>query len=439
MTQEHPSKLSFSIEESVWLNRSQEVEEILGMSLEPEIVIEEKDHHVYIKGGLRLVGEYRSSNSDSAVDAETSLQEQVSFRSAGDVTVTSDGTGEIKHFFPIDVTIPISRIQNLDDVYVQVESFDYDLPEKSCIQLTADISISGMTQQLGQTEKRDEKAPKQEETPRVEAAPQLEEAPELEAVPTAFSFEARKRPELEQPVQERVAPPTAVPPTPAPTAARTPRPFDQYQHPFGAVPQQPPAYQRPVYEPEKQQPVVEKEPVAEAPTTRLPQQEQEEPALTTNESRYDDQYDDSVETEELEEVRAEQQEVEEVEVEEEVVEEVREAPPAPPETKINLAPLKEMATAPAAEAKGEEDAEVEDSKPLSAREENALYLTKMLSKGEERFSKWKMCIIQENESLDTIADRYEISTSQLVRMNRLQGEQVEEGQILYIPVRIESK
>lgn len=98
-----------------------------------------------------------------------------------------------------------------------------------------------------------------------------------------------------------------------------------------------------------------------------------------------------------------------------------------------------MATAPAAEAKGEEDAEVEDSKPLSAREENALYLTKMLSKGEERFSKWKMCIIQENESLDTIADRYEISTSQLVRMNRLQGEQVEEGQILYIPVRIESK
>ena len=61
--------------------------------------------------------------------------------------ITDEGKGEIKHFFPIDVTIPTSRIHNLADVYVKVESFDYDLPEKSCIQLTADVTISGMSTQ----------------------------------------------------------------------------------------------------------------------------------------------------------------------------------------------------------------------------------------------------------------------------------------------------
>ncbi|WP_227936701.1 stage VI sporulation protein D [Alkalihalobacillus deserti] len=424
MTQEHPSKLSFSIEESVWLNKGQEVEEILGMSLEPEIVIEEKDHHVYIKGGLRLVGEYRSSGNDTAVDVNSgSLEELVSFRSAEDIKVSSDGTGEIKHFFPIDVTIPISRIQNLDDVYVQVESFDYDLPEKSCIQLTADISISGMTQQIDQPDKRVEKKEKVEKA---------EEAPnKLESVPTAFSFEARKRSEPEAPASTRLHEPTPIP---------FQRSKTNYQ-PFSRdlPPQQPPAM--PVEEPKSE--------AVTSPSSRFTQPEQEEPTLPTNESPYDDTFEESVETEELEEIRAEAEEQEEAEEVEEVEdveddleavedvpEEVREIPLAKQETKINIAPLKQMATP--AVVKEKIDSEEADSKPLTPREENALYLTKMLSKGEERFSKWRMCIIQENESLDTIADRYKISTSQLVRMNNLQGEQVEEGQILYIPVKVES-
>ncbi|MDT8859503.1 stage VI sporulation protein D [Alkalihalobacillus sp. MEB130] len=437
MTQEHPSKLSFSIEESVWLNKGQEVEEILGMSLEPEIVIEEKDHHVFIRGGLRLVGEYRPTGTDdSKADNSQTLEQQVSFRSAGDVTIAADGSGQIKHFFPIDVTIPLSRIQNLDDVYVEVDSFDYDLPEKSCIQLTADISISGMTQQQETYEKRIEKEIEKA------AAAKAEVSEEEEQVPTAFSFEAKKRPEPELARQEPVVqkeeieepvsytPPSAPKPaSPAQTSASSPI------HSF--------------YQPEEKKPAW-----AGSPSSRMyAQQEEEEPTLTSYDSRKEVELEATSEREEvarLEEVEEDAtestepvyEEIESVEEEvEEIVEEVREAP-AQPETKINLAPLKEIATEPVAEdrpeADAEGDAEVEAKAP-TPREENALYLTKMLSKGEERFSKWRMCIIQENESLDTIADRYEISTSQIIRMNRLQGEQVEEGQILYIPVSVESK
>jgi len=68
--------------------------------------------------------------------------------------------------------------------------------------------------------------------------------------------------------------------------------------------------------------------------------------------------------------------------------------------------------------------------------ENALYLTKMLSDKEgEAYSKLRMCIVQEGESLDVIAKRYSIEVSQLKRMNRLKDETVSDGQILYIPVR----
>ncbi|MFC0469436.1 stage VI sporulation protein D [Halalkalibacter kiskunsagensis] len=410
---EHPSKLSFSIEESVWLNKGQEVEEILGMSLEPEIVIEEKDLHVYIKGGLRLVGEYRPTGSAEAVDVDSeSLEAQLSFRSAGDVTISDDGTGEIKHFFPIDVTIPTSRIQNLDDVYVQVESFDYDLPEKSCIQLTADISISGMTQQQDSVEKRVEQEIEKEA---VKAEP-----PKLGAVPTAFAFEAKKRPEIG----------AMIPNVPGSYPAR----------PFHPVSEESPE--------SVEEKVEEKTPaIAASPSTKYTRKEEEVANVSSDAPRYEpvaseardiEEVDNTEDIEDVEEVEIEQEApTESVElVAEDTVEEVREEAPAKPETKINLAPLKEMAVAPSLEERPEEKADEEEAPP--PREENALYLTSMLSKGEERFSKWKMCIIQENESLDTIADRYDISTSQLVRMNRLQGEQVEEGQILYIPVSVES-
>ncbi|WP_062047909.1 stage VI sporulation protein D [Bacillus sp. JCM 19034] len=371
MSFEHPSKLSFSIEESVWLNKGEEVEEVLGMSLEPEIVIEERDHHVYIRGGLRLLGEYRSTDNETIAEGG-SLEQQVTFRSVKDVAVSSNGIGEIKHYFPIDVTIPSNRIQNLDDVFVQVESFDYDLPEPSCIQLTADIAISGMTYK--HEERTEERVESVEST-----------------APTAFSFEAKK----EQSIQ-------------------------------------------------KQSEVRKEEQVERLEEVDLKQIDNEESDLLKDEEQEKQLVNEDhgkVEDNESEEVLVENQDEEKLDQNEEelVREEYNETQP---ELNVHFS-SKEFDDIPLNESNEpsnqkdviHHEQEVQEEKP---REENALYLTKMLSKGEERFSKWKMCIIQENESLETIAQRYDISLSQLIRMNRLQGEQVEEGQILYIPVSVES-
>lgn len=53
--------------------------------------------------------------------------------------------------------------------------------------------------------------------------------------------------------------------------------------------------------------------------------------------------------------------------------------------------------------------------------------------GTELFRKVRLCIVQREETLDTIAEKYQLSTRELTMYNRLSGQVVEEGQVLYIP------
>jgi len=52
---------------------------------------------------------------------------------------------------------------------------------------------------------------------------------------------------------------------------------------------------------------------------------------------------------------------------------------------------------------------------------------------EERTSQMKLCIIQREETLEVISQRYSLPVSKLVEVNRLTSDQLVAGQILYIP------
>ncbi|MFM9280132.1 LysM peptidoglycan-binding domain-containing protein [Paenibacillus jiagnxiensis] len=52
---------------------------------------------------------------------------------------------------------------------------------------------------------------------------------------------------------------------------------------------------------------------------------------------------------------------------------------------------------------------------------------------ENQFRKVRLCIVQREETLETIAERYELSARELQMHNRLSEQNVEEGQVLYIP------
>lgn len=355
MVENASNRLRFSIEESVWLNKGQEVDEIVSISLEPDISIVENRHYVSVRGSLKLLGEYRPLDSEEerdepSIDDDHSMQNQ-SLRPIDEWRESEEGIVQIEHRFPVDITIPLSRIDRLEDIYVVVDSFDYTLPENDCLRLEADISISGMTEEEENREQPGSAEEDQQEIETVASASEireyendwdaLEDEMDTDDLHEPFHYEAVREAPQEEPEDTREEQPFA----------RNQGPLVEMKSRAGES-EEPPAFYGYVEETDEDEP---------------------------------------------EEVYYEEEEEEENEwAESEEVEEVREN--------------------------------------RSRREENALYLTKMLTKEEEDFSRLKICIIQRGESLDTIADRYELPLTQLVRVNRLENEEVEEGQILYIPV-----
>lgn len=70
MSQENQSCLRFSLEESLWFRKGQEVEELISISLDPDITIQENDQYVTIRGSLELTGEYKTYEDSAASEEE---------------------------------------------------------------------------------------------------------------------------------------------------------------------------------------------------------------------------------------------------------------------------------------------------------------------------------------------------------------------------------
>ncbi len=333
------SYLHFSVEEQVWLKKGQEVEEVLSISLDPEISIEEYEDYVAVKGCLYLTGEYLQRDQTGHED----ISEGSPYRSIHEVHVREDGTASMGHRFPVDITIPASRIRSLEDIFVTVDTFDYTVVEENCLQLKADISISGI----------------QGDPNRVEI-----EVDEVEEDESDFSQE-------EESVWEND--------------------IKYVEH--------------------------EEESLEQTSHLRTPQVDMR----AQSDSDEVDYSNTSAEIEENEEY---------LEPTYDFL--TRMARQLEGSTEYNNEPIVEETRS--AQTNDYDEEEIIEQRKQTPREENALYLTSMLTKEEEQFSKMKMCIIQPGDSLSEIAERYRVLPSHLARVNRLEEEEVKEGQILYIPV-----
>lgn len=312
--------LRFSLKESVWFQKGQEVDELLSISLDPDVEIEELDHEVIVRGQLDLTGEYVARQDDSAY----SLRELSPAKSIDYVETREDGVNELVHSFPLEISIPRNRVKVIEELYVSIEEFDYELKENGCLQLLADISITGLCD---------------------------EERIEDEEEETAYA-------ELEDDsVQE-----------------------DEH---------------RPV-------PHVE------------------EPAYKES----DEWEDYAFEPFQLEERKEQELEVEKIE-EHEIVEREEEQETTPQFELFGRKDFKKE------KAKKQEEQEEE----YSQRDENALYLTKIFTKEpEEEFTKLRMYFVQEGDTIESIAERYETSVQNLYRVNQTEDIFLNTGQIIYIPV-----
>ncbi|WP_080844578.1 stage VI sporulation protein D [Cytobacillus gottheilii] len=390
MTQGNPSCLRFSLEESVWFQRGQEVLQLISISLDPNITIQESEQYVTIQGALELTGEYNRVDADETEQQNAASQAKF----VQSVEERDEGIFEFTHFFPVDITIPNNRIQSIEDIDVEVESFDYEFPERSCMKLNANLMISGLY-----GEQREEAAQAVvEEAEEVEEVEEVEEAPELEA-------------ELE------------------------------------------PLYRSSIFEPPVQE-EQEDDFVTELQLEKTEQQKQAEELYRPFEAEAKKQPEVS-DFESHEQNTSAAPVLNEIQPEPQAAEELKEAFPeiaftaqrseAPAEPLVeaveefNQVPLEES---PVQEVKVTEHAYMEEESSSSEQEvkkksksKKSMTLTEFFArKDENEMSKVKVCIVQHGDTLDLIAERYEVSSQQLQRVNNLDiNQDVYEGQVLYIP------
>ncbi|RGR88087.1 LysM peptidoglycan-binding domain-containing protein [Heyndrickxia coagulans] len=460
---QNQSSIRFSLEELIWFKKGQEVEELLSISLDPHITIQELEQYVVIKGNLYLSGEYIGCGEEEGEDVLfRKYVQSVQYRE-------EDGIFEFYQSFPVDVTIPKTRIEDIEELDVNIEGFDYQFHGTDCLKINADIAIEGILQDGDEEEDEAETAPypdlngretyldepdaayqapfshsewglaEQEEESAELPRHFMEEAESFEEVPfradeeKAEEDESHADPELYTPftIESRVVPEESV---------AQPEPFTNELNVL-----------EPVELPEEEEESLLPETGGKRPESASWQAEtaapvrdewhpdQELSGETASVSRTESKTalneeslepDDSRKTEPVFRIESKAMEDESsAYIEQESPEKYESSSEAGGETMVEESPE--------SEGKTEEEPEEKDSaakKKKKQKYESISLADFFARRDEEKPAKLKVCIVQSGETLDQLAEKYNINVQQILRMNHLEVNQdVYEGQVLYVP------
>ncbi|MFD6439058.1 stage VI sporulation protein D [Peribacillus sp. NPDC060186] len=472
MSQENESYLRFSLEESVWFQKGQEVAELYSISLDPNVTIQESDQYVFIRGSLDLCGEYKDSqNGEQEEFSQTFLPKAVQ-----KVERHLDGLNEFTHRFPVDITIPNNRIASLEEIDVSIQSFDYALPEHNCLKLQADLLITGIYNDSYVEERTDTElevveteTEVQEETddenesyiPYAAGVPPIPDFQpvfrdeEEEELYTPFSAEAKRVSETHEEEEEEVpiylseqhnAPVFEIPVSPYPEEEQWEEVNRQEEAEEEEV----------VYLSDRHSPPVDKMPESpnqdeklEAEVSRLvkalenPEIKKDEKSGNVSKQQNVPVSKNPVSPFDTEEVDRQEKAVDvagpilnenvKVEMEEEYQSSIR-----------DLFKQKEKTETPAKEVKnykGRKQASERDDKETTEQTDKQPSIMDLFGrKQEEELVRMKVCIVQQGETLDDLAQRYDVTVQSILFSNELESNQnVHEGQVIYIPKAIAYK
>ncbi len=407
------NQLRFSVEESVWFQKGQEVSDLLSISLDPDISIHEHDQYVSIRGALQLSGEYMIA--ENATHSEQF--EYANVRYVNEVQTGEDGVSILTHRFPVDITIPRNRIDNLEEVYVSIESFDYEIPDIKCLKLVADLSISGIVNE--QPRDQGTSLEHAEEETFIE-----EEIEEEDQIPEPLYREKKEDPQDDAILEKRENP-------------QDDPILEKEENPFLSL------YHETSKEEDKLEKlaVVDDEIAEEASIQQIRNENDQETAQEKDEisgQQQEESVDDSQKDEtefnvaELEEEKLQSQETND-ELFEPATVEVRQQ-----QESVSEEPQEVQYAFFSKTEEEDEISEQQDDEENIREEDNtkdAHYLTSLFARDEEEdFTRVKMCIVQQGDTMEQICERYDISVQQLIRVNNFHADQdIYEGQILYIP------
>ncbi|MCS3482715.1 MULTISPECIES: LysM peptidoglycan-binding domain-containing protein [Bacillus] len=403
------NRLQFSVEESIYFKNGQEVSELLSISLDPDILVQEVNDYVSIRGSLELTGEY-NINQEELMGESSSY---ASYRQADEVKVREDGTAELLHQFPVDITIPKNKISHLNDVFVFIDAFDYQLTESRLLTIQADLAIEGLL---------DEGTPE----PLVEEPYEFVHRAEEEYGDVTYEYQAQPEYEEQEMLPREEHEENAEQQAALQHEARTEQEEDEIDIETVMV-----------EEAEEEEEYEEEEAVALGYRSFPEAQVQEPPFFDPPKLLEEEERDDTFfEVEVRKDPEAESKEEEE--------------PPVYPAFESPTYQMEQTQEerddsyqferlyereAPKVYESAQEAEEFEHDQREASGSENSLYLTKLFAKQEEEdFSRMKICIVQQEDTVDRICERYQLNVQQLLRTNSLSVDaELEEGQILYIP------
>lgn len=438
------------------------IDELEEIELVPRIQVIKQGEQVLLKGHLLLSGVYHSNNGRA--DAQT-----------------------LEHWIPVEITLPLNRVNRLDDISVEIDNFDVDLMSARTLNITGVLSLLGIElepskqsdswreepftvvheRSLQEDEVQNRAAPVldnqyDENWAASEQAERFREVEEREAAEREARELALRAAEEEEERQAELA---------------RERQLELWRQQEALI-----AQQRELEEQQNREAVAQIEREAaeqrareaeQAEREAREQRELEEAARQEIEreraASQDEQPEEvlnqtpetiftpflSEEVEQIEAARDEEQTADGQPVAESprAVEE-SDQPRKELKVAVNAKPLQDGAEQPesgsgigfrsilhssqreqearaAAELSAKREAEEARRAAADEIEWKSLFLNR--SREENAFRKVRMAIVQREDTLDSIADRYQLQAREIALYNRLNDQSVTEGQVLYIP------
>ena len=459
--------LSFQIKETVFLSSDKAgIGELKELELVPDVEIIENPQEVSITGCLQLFGKYdpyqekteeENGEADTLVAAMKFTPFQMEEPQAG---FLASAEQTLSHRVPLNISIPLNRVDDLGDIYAIVDSFDYQLESPNQLLIHAHLKIAGI--QLRDQDNEQQEEP-EEAWEFVHSVGQ--EEPEIEH--TSLEEIERKLAALEEEIlaqekQEQTPPPAAPNVFIASEANPHKRQAANVHEPMGiAQPVNAPLSSgQPLYgdlSPTHSEP----EPEIEASTYTTGSQK-----LEIAPAQYAEEWNKDVTAQAFAKEAQEQNvqfvgepagtneaEAEPVMAAEEAEAVFAEQPSVEPqemrvaigsknteekEAKVNITSLftqgkRSVPPQAAGEAESSSSSSRRSAEAELERSEAMNNLTSFVRQTEERMSKVRIAIIQRNETIESIADRYKLPVSRILEANKVTSDRITEGQILYIP------
>lgn len=405
MTDNEQSQLRFDISEKVIFHRDQSgIDTLLSLNLTPEVHIEDLGDNVQIQGAIRLSGTYLGQTTHTESLAEVS---------EWDGSQTEE---EIEYVIPVEITLPSERASRLEEITAEIQSFDYDVLASHELGIEAVLVIDGLTlrnnsnvlnARFGEQEQQEEER-KETEQASIKGhddvtAPfgfRLDSAEERPSASVEEEFQA-------QPVDDRQKKAPDVGEAENDEPLQLSREEDEQASDEGgdsAATQEQEGFLKNSEGPVQTEEEVETKPHPSEHETKIHFYKKEETQTEDPLSLNDLLQDPSVPTHHTADIG---------------------------ESSASTPGVDHESSA----AETRHSSEDGEQSTETVKNIGIEWMKQKLGGGEDRFHRLKMVIVQKDDTLEGIADRYELSAVELLQLNKLESGELEQGQIVYIPVR----